>query len=486
LVTLGDVIDGFESGRNLKASGAPADADEFGVLKISAVTWGEFDPTENKALLSHDRPKPRELVRADDLLITRANTTELVGAVVLVGRDYPKLMLPDKILRLLVRDGLIDRRFLLQAMRTHHVRKFFESVASGTSDSMRNISQAKLVETPIPLPPLNEQRRIVAKIDALMARSRRAKESLDAIPPLLERLRQSILGAAFRGDLTADWRAQNPDVEPIEATVSRVDVKPPRSGRSETIAVRPGRSALSVGDPETPAPPGWRWYRLTEVARLESGHTPSRRHPEYWDGPIHWVGITDARDSHGGVLRETYQRITQAGLDNSAARLLPAGTVCLVRTAASIGYVTILGREMATSQDLVNWVCSDAIVPEFLMHLLIAEKQSILSFGKGSAHRTVYYPEVKAFHVCLPPVAEQREIVRLVELQLANMERLRDAFESALAAGQTLDRAILAKAFRGELVPQDPNDEPAEQMLARLASTEAPTKTKRGRRKKDA
>jgi type I restriction enzyme S subunit len=160
--------------------------------------------------------------------------------------------------------------------------------------------------------------------------------------------------------------------------------------------------------------------------------------------------------------------------------------VCLVRTAASIGYVTILGREMATSQDLVNWVCSDAIVPEFLMHLLIAEKQSILSFGKGSAHRTVYYPEVKAFHVCLPPVAEQREIVRLVELQLANMERLRDAFESALAAGQTLDRAILAKAFRGELVPQDPNDEPAEQMLARLASTEAPTKTKRGRRKKDA
>ena len=72
------------------------------------------------------------------------------------------------------------------------------------------------------LPPLNEQKRIVAKIDALFERSRRAKAALDAIPPLLDKLRQSILAAAFRGDLTADWRAQNPDVEPADKLLERI------------------------------------------------------------------------------------------------------------------------------------------------------------------------------------------------------------------------------------------------------------------------
>jgi type I restriction enzyme S subunit len=84
--TLGDLISGFEAGRNLKANGAPAAPGQYGVLKISAVTWGEFNPEENKALVPGDKPKPHEVVRAGDLLISRANTSELVGAVVRVRR----------------------------------------------------------------------------------------------------------------------------------------------------------------------------------------------------------------------------------------------------------------------------------------------------------------------------------------------------------------------------------------------------------------
>jgi type I restriction enzyme S subunit len=87
------------------------------------------------------------------------------------------------------------------------------------------LNQKNLNRVPVPLPPFNEQRRIVEKIEALTARSRKAREALEAIPELLDQFRQSVLAAAFRGDLTADWREQNPDVEPAEALLERIRVE---------------------------------------------------------------------------------------------------------------------------------------------------------------------------------------------------------------------------------------------------------------------
>lgn len=93
--------------------------------------------------------------------------------------------------------------------------------------------------------------------------------------------------------------------------------------------VIPGVAAISVGDPGTDAPPGWRRVRLTDVARLESGHTPSRKHPEWWGGDVPWVSLPDARQHHGGVINDTIQKTNELGLANSAARWLPTDTVCL-------------------------------------------------------------------------------------------------------------------------------------------------------------
>lgn len=180
-------------------------------------------------------------------------------------------------------------------------------------------------------------------------------------------------------------------------------------GRPATTGVIPGRYALSVGKPERPLPEGWRWELLTEVARLESGHTPSRRHPEYWAGDIPWIGIGDATANHGRTLTDTEEHVAQAGIDNSSARVLPAGTVCLSRT-ASIGYVVTMGRPMATSQDFVNWVCSPRLDPRFLKYVLLAERDSYAMFASGTTHQTIYFPEVKAFHIALPPIADQRQI----------------------------------------------------------------------------
>lgn len=193
--------------------------------------------------------------------------------------------------------------------------------------------------------------------------------------------------------------------------MARVETR--TGGRSATAAIIPGRAALAVGRPDLPAPDGWRWRLLTDLARLESGHTPSRKHPEYWGGATPWIGIRDATGNHGRVLHETTETTNELGIANSSARVLPAGTVCLSRT-ASVGFVVVMGRPMATSQDFVNWVCSDRLNNHFLKYVLLSEQAALRMFAVGSVHPTIYFPEVKAFHICMPPRDEQDRIVEIL------------------------------------------------------------------------
>lgn len=184
-------------------------------------------------------------------------------------------------------------------------------------------------------------------------------------------------------------------------------------GRDATTGVIPGRFALSVGMPDSQPAQGWKWTPLSSVAQLESGHTPSRNHPEYWNGDIPWIGIKDATENHGRTLQDTYQHVSALGLENSSARLLPANTVCLSRT-ASVGFVVVMGRPMATSQDFVNWVCGPNIDAHFLKYILLVENEALWRFASGTTHQTIYYPEAKAFHVCLPPLTEQKAIAAML------------------------------------------------------------------------
>lgn len=194
-------------------------------------------------------------------------------------------------------------------------------------------------------------------------------------------------------------------------------------------------------------PQGWCWTALTDVARMESGHTPSRRHPEYWDGDIPWIGISDATENYGRTLLDTHQHVTAAGIENSSARILPAGTVCLSRT-ASVGYVVMMGVPMATSQDFVNWVCSDRIDNRFLKYVLIGERDSMLRFASGTTHQTIYFPEAKAFHVCLPPPDEQRAIASV-------LGALDDKIDLNRRMNETLE-AMARAIFKSWFVDFDP------------------------------
>jgi type I restriction enzyme S subunit len=267
--------------------------------------------------------------------------------------------------------------------------------------------------------------------------------------------------------------------------LNRVPVpKQGRGGREATDKVLAGKAGLAINDPGVELPQGWAWVPLLRIAKQETGHTPSRSQPGYWDGGVPWIGIRDAGAHHGRIIDTTMQTISKEGLANSSARLLPAGTVCLSRT-ASVGYVTMMGRSMATSQDFATWTCTEALEPEYLMYALMAEGDDIRKFGMGSTHTTIYFPEIRALHIALPPIEEQREIVKRLKAGLARADRLEAEATRARALLDRLEAAILAKAFRGELVPQDPNDEPASVLLDRIrAERAAAPKPKRGRARK--
>ncbi len=218
-------------------------------------------------------------------------------------------------------------------------------------------------------------------------------------------------------------------------------------GRAATTGVIPGDIAISVGNPQTELPKGWEWRLLTDVSRLESGHTPSRRHPEYWGGNVPWIGIRDATGNHGCTIYATEQYTNALGIENSSARVLPANTVCLSRT-ASVGYVVVMGVPMATSQDFVNWVCGPKLDHRYLKYVLLGERKSFLRFASGTTHQTIYFPEVKAFHVALPPVPVQRKIANV-------LSALDDRIDNLNAKMETLEE-MLQRLFKSWFIDFDP------------------------------
>ena len=164
-------------------------------------------------------------------------------------------------------------------------------------------------------------------------------------------------------------------------------------------------------------PKHWRIVRLKYEAKLESGHTPSRTQPELWsDCTIPWISLNDVGQlTTHEYISETVNQISEAGLNASSARILPAGTVVVSRD-ATIGRTSIMAIPMATSQHFADWVCGPNIDPRYLWLLLTTAMQDYFdSLTDGATLRTIGMPDVRALTIPLPPLAEQREIVSEAE-----------------------------------------------------------------------
>lgn len=374
---------------------------------------------------------PKKLAEKNDVLLSvRApvGPTNLATEKCAIGRGLAALRTNSD----------IDFKYLLFYMR--HIELWLSE--QGTGSTFKAVSGVFLKELDFFVSPLPEQKRIVEKLDSLLAQVDTIQQRLNNLPDIIKRFRQSVLAAAVSGKLTEQWHGSKAtDFE---------------------------QSPITIGESEALTPKGWKWQKLLDLAKLESGHTPRKTVEEYWEnGDVYWICLQDIRAAHGTIIKDTKYKPTMLGIENSSARLLPAGTVCFSRD-ISVGFTTIMGHEMSTTQHFANWICGGELINKYLMFSLMAAKTHITDSGQGTTVKTVYMPALKEFRLLTPPLSEQTEIVRLVEQYFALADTLEKNLANAKQRVDSLTQSILAKAFRGELVPQDPNDEPADKLLARI------------------
>jgi type I restriction enzyme S subunit len=201
-------------------------------------------------------------------------------------------------------------------------------------------------------------------------------------------------------------------------------------------------------------PAHWDVGKIQSFAKRESGHTPSRQHPEYWeDCTIPWFSLADVWQIRSGDVKyvhETKESVSELGLANSSARLLPKGTVILSRT-ASVGYSAIMGCDMATTQDFVNWICKPDLLPEFLLYVLRGMQPEFDRLMMGSTHQTIYMPDIAKLMMTQPPIEEQVEIISFLEVVVGKLDNLKNEAESGIALLKERRSALIAAAVTGKI-----------------------------------
>jgi type I restriction enzyme S subunit len=216
-VNLGQLIHRIEGGKSFDCLPRPAQMSEWGVIKVSAMTWGTFLEDEQKAIPPTSEFDPADEIKSNDLLLSRSNTTQLVGATVLVEKCRARLLLSDKSLRLRYVENL-SHLWLHRALSSSVARTQLSAMATGTSDSMRNVSQEKIKSVVLPLPSLAEQQQIVSEVAERLSQIESSATAITHSLLRAARLRQSILKQAFEGKLVA----QDPTDEPASVLLERI------------------------------------------------------------------------------------------------------------------------------------------------------------------------------------------------------------------------------------------------------------------------
>lgn len=205
--SIGELLHRIEAGKSFRCHGHPAPAEGWGVIKVSAMTWGEFQPYENKEVLADSQVDKRWEIRPGDLLISRANTSDYVGAAVLVEETRPRLLLSDKSLRLVVNDEAAEPRWLSYAINAPSTRARLSLLATGTSDSMRNLGQDKIKSVTVRVPEREEQAMVADEIDRALARSQALGSHVKEQAQRAAGLRRVILRDALSGALSVETKS---------------------------------------------------------------------------------------------------------------------------------------------------------------------------------------------------------------------------------------------------------------------------------------
>lgn len=252
--SLDAVLLGIEAGRSFKCEERPPEQDEIGVVKVSAVTWGEFDEQESKTCLDSSRHDSQFLINEGDFLFSRANTIELVGACVIVKSIHNQLMLSDKILRFRLASSMLPE-WILYVLRSEWGRYEIERLSTGNQESMRNIGQDRIRSIRIPIPPARELLRILTELDLRATAATECSISAGENVTRAARLRNAVLVRAFSGKLVP----QDPHEEPASVLLERIRAERARAQTRKEKNQRESHDASPVT--------GQRRRRVEELAQ---------------------------------------------------------------------------------------------------------------------------------------------------------------------------------------------------------------------------
>jgi len=439
-----DVVCEFETADPKKTPDKP-----FRYVDIGAIDNSVQRITAPKEFLGAEAPsRARRVIKTDDVLFSTVRTYLRNVAQVQEELDGELTSTGISVLRT---NEVADPGYLFRWVCSS---AFIDEISQSQDGTLYPaVKDEDVLGGPIPLPPLPEQRRIVRKLDTLSARTTTARTHLTAIAKLVEHYRAAVLLSAFTGKLTADLRED----------------------LGETAEV-------TITDPFTHtqiAPKAWKQHLFSEVCKIVGGSQPPKSnfvyHPQ--DGYIRLIQIRDYKSD----AKATY-------IPTELARRFCTATDIMIGRYGPPIFQILRGLEGSYNVALMKAEPTEAVDQEFLfwyLHHPVLFKYVEVDSKRTAGQDGVNKKHLERWPIMLPPIEEQREIVRRIETAFTKIDRLAAEAEKALKLTDRLDQRILAKAFAGELVPQDPTDEPATELLARIRQTRATApKPKRGRRKK--
>ena len=403
----------------MRAGGTPS-VDDALMWDEEGLPWVAIaDLTKGATVVRTDRRVSQAGIVAKNLPVGSPGTLLFamyasVGAVGVLGTEGSW---NQAILGIEPRPGLADARFARYWLE--HLKP--DLAALTRSNTQDNLNAEQVGNLPFPTLGVTSQRviadyldRETARIDALIAAKRR-------MVALVDERWQTVIYDAAAGQL--------------------VDHRSPR--RKTQV---PWLDAL---------PAHWREGQLKLVAKLGTGHTPSRSHPEWWVDPaIPWITtgeVVQMRSDRLECITDTREQISELGMENSSAELHPAGTVALCRT-ASAGYSAIMGHDMATSQDFATWTCGPLLNPRFLLLCLRAMRQDLLGrLAMGSTHKTIYMPDLESIAVPLPPLSEQEELVEAAYIEQRPLDECATRLGAQIDLLRERRQAIISAGVTGQL-----------------------------------
>lgn len=281
-----------------------------------------------------------------------------------------------------------------------------------------------------------------------------------------QQLKNSILQLAIQGKLVPQIESEG-TAEDLLKEIRAEKEKLVKEGKlkKKDLEVKP------IEDDEIPfeIPEEWRWCRLGEIGSWGSGATPAKGNPEYYtNGDIPWLRTGELNN---GYVYDSEIKVTKAALDNCSLRMCKKGDVLIAMYGATIGKVAIAGIELTTNQACC--ACTPVLVfNEYLMWYLMASKQAFIELGEGGAQPNISREKIVAFPFPLPPLSEQKRIVAKIEELMPMVEEYGKAQERLETLNrelpEKLKKSVLQEAIMGKLVPQDPKEGTAEELLEEI------------------